>query len=245
MVTLYAPQEVASWRHLPSWLLLSFGAGATNAGALLACATFVSHVSGTATRLGVDVGQWDLMLEYGAVLASFVLGAMASVLALGARVARGLRPLHGLPLLVVAGLLLTVALLGERGVFGPFGGEIEQAQDFAMLCLLGFAMGLQNATVSSTTGMAVRTTHMTGPATDLGIHLANALWGKSAERTASWQGVLLRASKLGAFLVGSIVAVPLARSGEYLVFAAPAVAVVIAAASSFFPSTPTRLATQS
>ena len=44
-----------------------------------------------------------------------------------------------------------------------------------LLSLLAFAMGLQNAAVASTTGLAVRTTHLTGPATDLGIEAKHML----------------------------------------------------------------------
>jgi len=37
------------------------------------------------------------------------------------------------------------------------------------MALLAFAMGLMNATVATTTSLAVRTSHMTGPASDFGV----------------------------------------------------------------------------
>lgn len=235
-VALHAPPTIFSWRHVPSWMLLAFGAGSVNAGALLACQRFVTHVTGTATRLGVDAGQWMLMLDYGIVLACFIAGAMASVLALDARYHRGKAPLYALPLVIVSGILGTVAIAGQFGVFGTFGGTVEQAGDFALLSLLGFAMGLQNAAVTSTTGLAIRTTHMTGPATDLGIHLATSFFTEGDMRLNSLRAAALRGGKLISFILGGVAMVPLARAGGYLAFLVPAVIILIAASLSFVPS---------
>lgn len=55
-VLLSAP-EVLSRRHTPSMLLLALAAGAVNAGALAVCERFVTHVTGTVTRIGADAGQ--------------------------------------------------------------------------------------------------------------------------------------------------------------------------------------------
>jgi hypothetical protein len=51
------------------------GAAATR----LACERFVSHVTGTVTRIGVDAREM-LALEYALVLAAFMAGALASPL---------------------------------------------------------------------------------------------------------------------------------------------------------------------
>ena len=184
-VALHSSSTIFSPRHVPSWLLLAFGAGSVNAGAFLACERFVTHVTGTVTRLGLDAGLWTLMLDYGIVLGCFIAGAMASVLALDARFHRGKAPLHALPLGIVATMLVGVALAGRLGAFGAFGQTVETAGAFALLSLLGFAMGLQNAAVASTTGLAIRTTHMTGPASDLGVHLASAYFTSGEARRAA------------------------------------------------------------
>ena len=80
------------------------------------------------------------------------------------------------------------AVCGMLGCFGPFGSTVETAGDFVMLSVLAFAMGLQNASVATTTGMIVRTTHMTGPVTDFSIALAMLL---SAAPEASRQAALM------------------------------------------------------
>ena len=52
-----------------------------------------------------------------------------------------------------------------------------------LLSILSFAMGLQNAAVATSTGLLVRTTHLTGPATDLGIHLVELCFVKGEAHT--------------------------------------------------------------
>ncbi|HTU63228.1 MAG TPA: YoaK family protein, partial [Polyangiales bacterium] len=169
MLTLHKPDSVFSLRHVPSWLMLCFAAGAVNATSMLACSRFVTHVTGTVTRIGAEVAHLNLMLDFALVLAWFIAGAFAAGLMLHGSVYRGKRPPFSLPLWAAAGITSLVALMGHVGWLGPFGGDVDQLGDFLHLCALGFAMGLQNAAVATSTGQLVRTTHLTGPATDLGV----------------------------------------------------------------------------
>jgi uncharacterized membrane protein YoaK (UPF0700 family) len=232
---LHSPADVLSRRHLASWSLLALAAGSVNAGALLASERFVTHVTGTVTRIGVDIHAWILMLDYALVLLAFIAGAMASVLPIQRRTLRGLRPMHALPLLVVAAVLVAAALAGHLGVFGPVGGELEEPADFALLCVLAFAMGLMNATVATSTALAVRTTHMTGPATDFGVHLATAWISAGEARAQAFQAAALRGSKIAAFGVGAGLMVPIMSLLGHLAFAVSAVFVLVATARSFMP----------
>ena len=234
-VVLYPPNAVYSWRHVPSWMLLTLAAGSVNAGAFLACERYVSHVTGTAMRVGLNGDMENLVAEATLVLGCFILGAMASVLALEARHRRGKPVAYASPLVVVALLLIGVAAAGSHGVFGPFGGSVEVLSDLVLVSILSFAMGLQNAAVATTTGMAVRTTHLTGPATDLGVHLATALCVKGEERRASLRAAALRGGKIIAFIVGAAMMVPLTQMANYTAFVVPAAAVLVAAALSFVP----------
>lgn len=233
---LHPPSAVFSLRHAPSWLLLALAAGSVNAAAFLACERYVTHVTGTVTRLGLDIRIVWLAVDYALVLLGFIAGAMASVLAIEGRLHRGRRPLHAAPLFFVALLLAVVALAGSVGVFGQFGGSVEQSGDFVFLTILSFAMGLQNATVATSTGLAVRTTHMTGPATDLAVNLATSLFVAGEARRTALRGAALRAGKIVAFALGAALTVPFARSLGYFVFLAPAAIVLIATALSFIPA---------
>lgn len=225
---LFSSDSLTSHRHYPTWLLLAFGAGAVNASAFFACRRFVSHVTGTLTHAGAALGSWRLMVDYALVLGAFMLGAGFSVFFLELRRRRGLEPKPWAPLALVSVILCVAAVAGRLGAFGPFGETIETANDFALLGLLSFAMGLQNATVSSTTGNAVRTTHMTGPASDLALSIASLVYARGAERACAVDAIVLRGGKLVGFLVGAAMMVPAAKSLEYLAFLVPAAAITVA-----------------
>lgn len=227
--------EALQPRHFTSWLLFALAAGATNAGAFLACQRFVTHVTGNVTRIGLDEGEWALMGEYGVVLALFVFGAFLSVLAVQGRVARGKEPRAWWALSAVVALLLIVAAMGTFGVFGPFGGSVEHVTDFVLLSVLALAMGLQNATVASSTAVVVRTTHMTGPATDVGVGLGIALFSTGEVRQQALRLATLRAGKIGAFILGAALMALLAPRVGYLAFVLPAALVAIATVRSFAP----------
>lgn len=236
MLALHHLPSVLSFRHAPSWILLAMAAGCVNAGAFIACQRFVTHVTGTITHLGLNARHWDLALEYGGVFLCFVLGAMTSVLAIDGRFHRGRRPLHALPLLGVVLLLAGVAVAGAAGLFGPFGSTVEEPADFELLALLSFIMGLQNAAVATSTGQVVRTTHLTGPATDLGIHLATSFFTTGERRQTALRHALLRGSKVLGFCTGVMCMLPVARSAGFWAFLLPAGLVLSATALSFVPS---------
>ncbi len=233
--TLMSTSQVLTVRHGASWSLLAMSAGAVNAGAFVACERFVTHVTGTVTQLGVDSAAiWEeLTFDSLTLLLAFILGAMASVLAIQGRIARGRRPMHALPLVAVVGLLGVASVGGHLGLFGPMGGT---ETDFALMSLLAFAMGLQNASVTTSTSGIVRTTHLTGPATDLGVHLSMAWVSNSAqERRQMRRLAALRAVKLASFGLGAALMVPLTQSIGYLSFGLPAAFVLAAMLNSFLP----------
>jgi uncharacterized membrane protein YoaK (UPF0700 family) len=233
-VTLHTPDTIYSPRHLPSWLLLAGAAGTVNGVAFLMCEQFVTHVTGTVTRLGLEGPVVGLVAEYAAVVVSFIAGAAASVIAIQRRARRGKRPRWATPLVWVAVLLAGAGVAGEWDAFGRFGGvHAADPPPVVLLCLLAFAMGLQNAAVATTTGLAVRTTHLTGPATDLGVHLGVMWLATGDERRSALRGVALRGGKVLAFMLGAALAVPLARGLGFLALLAPAAFVLVAAALSF------------
>jgi len=231
--TLHTRKMIFSARHVLSWLLLSMSAGGVNASAFLACEQFVSHVTGATTQLGLEAGTWALVLDSAVIITCFVIGAMMSAFFIDRRFYRGKRPHYASPLILVAVILMAVSLAGMSGVFGPFIGSVEIDNKFVMLAMLSFAMGLQNASVASSTGMMVRTTHLTGPATDLGINLATFLSTRGAPRRKALHNALLRAGKIVGFFVGAAVMVPIASRIGYPVFFIPTAMVLLSVALSF------------
>lgn len=164
-------------RHLG--FALAFVAGAANAGAFLAVRLYTSHMTGLVSSMADHIALGELTLALsalGAVL-SFLLGAMTSAVMINFARDRQLRSRYALPLLLEAALLLAFGLLGGRlalvpGLFVP-----------ATVMLLCFTMGLQNAVVTKISGAVVRTTHLTGVITDLGIELGRWLYRTSGLST--------------------------------------------------------------
>lgn len=232
--TLHSPNAIHSSRHMPSWLFLAAAAGAVNAFAFLTCEQFVSHLSGTVTNMGLDWPHAGIAFEYFAIVISFILGAGFSVVSIQARAWQGKQPRWATPLVIVAIILIGIAVAGHWDAFGRFGQTTSpDAPPVVLLSLLAFAMGLQNAAVATTTGLAVRTTHMTGPATDLGIHLGTAVLTGGKERRSALRGAMLRGSKVVAFMIGAGSMMSLAGNSGYLSLIAPALLVLAAAALSF------------
>lgn len=235
-VTLHTPETIYALRHVPSWMLLASAAGMVNGFAFLTCQQFVSHVTGTVTRMGLEWQHVGMAVEYSSILASFVAGAIVAILVIQIRARRIGRARWATPLVFVAVILAGVGIAGRFGGLGPLPHMIASDEPPLILMLvLSFAMGLQNAAVASTTGLAVRTTHLSGPTTDFGMHLGTAVLATGAERREALRGAALRGGKIIAFMLGGVLSLPLTGRFGYLALIAPAIFILIAAGLSFAP----------
>ncbi|MDX2009655.1 MAG: YoaK family protein, partial [Myxococcaceae bacterium] len=129
---------------------------------------YTSHVTGRVSGFGVNVAK-EKFTEAGFMLGlvvSFIIGAMlASAFIELAKVRHW--PRYQLPLLIEA-LLLSIITLFEVSSSVPL-TELAPFQKFLFAVALSVSMGLQNALVARLSGAVVRTTHVTGVSTDLGI----------------------------------------------------------------------------
>jgi uncharacterized membrane protein YoaK (UPF0700 family) len=234
MQPLHSQDSVFSARHTPSWVLLATAGGAVNAIAFVSCSRFVSHVTGTVSRIGIDASDraQPIALESGLVLFALILGATAASMLAHFPTKTG-RASQSLSLFIVAAMLAALAALGTTGLFGAVDGLVDGPRSVMFLALLAFAMGLQNAAVAMGTGMTVRTTHMTGPATDMGVHLANALHATGSARALALRHVALRACTITGFTFGACAGAWLAGQVAFRALYMPSGAIVIATLSSF------------
>ncbi len=207
-------------------LLLTMSAGAVNAGALLACQRFVSHVTGTMTLIGINLKSFYLMAEYLLVLLCFLIGATAAVF----MIARGPQERHPTTALrIVAIVIALIAPMGMSNLFGPIGQSVETPGDFVLLSMLSFAMGMLNATTAVSTAIGARVTHLTGHATDLGINVARIFVPQDEEeRAAATRRVHILLGKFFCFAVGASIMVAMVRWCGYAAFLAPATITVMA-----------------
>lgn len=159
------------------WFLLAFQGGFVNVGGFLAVHRFVSHMTGFGTWIGVELVQKNYLDTLGmmAVPTSFLIGAMVSAWFIERRRMKKKRPKYSVVFTLMILLFLTITLLGHFKFFGIFGEPFNYSRDYVLLFILTFVCGLQNAVISSASGAVVRTTHLTGVTTDLGIGLVR-LW---------------------------------------------------------------------
>lgn len=189
-------------------LLLAFIAGAVNAGGFLAVHMYTSHMTGFVSMLADNVVLGNMAPVLGAVgaILAFVCGAAATAMIVNWARQHRLRSGFSLPLLLEAMLLLLFGLVGAATSNQP----TPFAVPFTVL-LLAFLMGLQNALVSKVSSSQIRTTHMTGVITDLGIELGKLFYWNRAGTPASSQVRANRAKLrlfgllLTMFLVGGVV----------------------------------------
>jgi uncharacterized membrane protein YoaK (UPF0700 family) len=149
----------------------------------------VSHMSGTITMLGLDFANHDriVILHTLCVVASFFFGALMSGFIIRQSTLRAGRR-YGLVLAIESALLFAATYLLRQDL---------RAGDY----LAAMACGLQNAMATSYSGAIVRTTHVTGIITDLGIACGHLLRGQEVEwRRLQLYGVLLTGFLSGAYL---------------------------------------------
>jgi uncharacterized membrane protein YoaK (UPF0700 family) len=179
--------------------ILAFNAGAINAGGFLVVAMYTSHMTGFASLLADNLvlGNMRLVLSAIGALLAFTCGAAFTAIQVNWARQHSLRSEYALPLLVEALLLL---------LFGLMGATLNRQTPFAVpftVLVLSFTMGLQNALVSKISSSQIRTTHMTGIVTDIGIELGKLFYWN---RTASPFESRVRANRIKLRLLGTLLA---------------------------------------
>ncbi len=148
----------------------------------------VSHMTGATTRLSGDLGSLrvDDLLLVASIFFGFLLGAILSGLVVGPQTMQE-NPRYGYAL-IFQGLLVAAAT--ALGVLGVQWGVAFGAT----------ACGLQNAMAASYRGLVLRTTHVTGIVTDIGVFLGHRLRGRRIHVWKLWLLITL----LGGFFVGGL-----------------------------------------
>lgn len=156
---------------------LAFVAGATNAGGYLAVGQYTSHMTGVVSSLANNLALGKSVLAFAAIgaLVSFSIGAMTTAIAVNWARRHQLRSRFAIPLLLEAALLLVFGLLG--GVLSGYTAAVAPVT----VLLLCFLMGLQNAVITKVSKAEIRTTHVTGLVTDIGIELGRLVYVNRAD----------------------------------------------------------------
>lgn len=190
-------------------------AGALNAAGFCAFGTFSSNMTGNVSALADHLGLGELLLALQAValVCAFLAGAFSATLLIAAARRHRLRGVYAYSVLAEAVLL---AGLGSLECILP-----TDAKGPVLVLGLSFLLGLQNATITQITDAWVRTTHVTGMVTDLGIGLAHRLSRRGGHAGSEIDRLRLYGVTVAAFLAGGVLGVAAWRLvGVTLLFAA-------------------------
>ncbi len=184
----HKPSDFPAWSLLGGALLLSATAGFVNVVMLQLFHVPVSHMTGAASHLSEEMigGGWRGLVFTGGVVLAFLGGATVCGLIVGNK---SLRPgrRYGIGLMVEGAALGLAAWLAQRG-------------QLAALPAAAFACGLQNALATSYHNLVIRTTHVTGIVTDIGLMLGHLI---KRHRIVGFNLVVL-VTLLSGFVLGGV-----------------------------------------
>ena len=180
--------------QLPRWVWVGAGTLACVAGMVNVVGFLgfqhqaITHLTGTTSLLGGAIAHADLRaaLHLAGMALAFLCGAALSGMVIQDSTLR-LGRRYGLVLALEALLLLlSIPLFRQQHIGGPL--------------LAAMACGLQNAMATTFSSAVIRTTHLSGMFTDLGIGLGHALRGMPLQK----RRLMLSGLIIGGFLAGGV-----------------------------------------
>ena len=180
---------------------LSFVAGIVNITGVFAFATLTTNVTGHFAFFADELVKKDGAEAFVFInfILCFLLGAFVSSFLSEVSIKKSPKTSHILPLILETIVLIIVSFSEDL-----FKNSINTFH-FASYALL-FAMGLQNALVTKVSQSVVRTTHLTGLFTDLGIELSQLFfYRKEEEKSRLSKSIYLKLSIIAFFFLGCVI----------------------------------------
>ena len=181
--------------------LLSFVAGIVNITGVLSVKTLTTNVTGHFAFFAEEVTKHDYQSAFVFLIYTlfFLAGAFASNFLAELVSKKNPSLFHVIPITIEIAILISLGLFGMQTNFHLFDGKWTA---FGLL----FAMGIQNSLVTKISQSTVRTTHLTGLFTDLGIELSQLFfYKKPEERKALKTSIYLRLSIISFFFLGCFI----------------------------------------
>jgi uncharacterized membrane protein YoaK (UPF0700 family) len=178
--------------------LLSFVAGLVNITGVLALKTLTTNVTGHFAFFAEEIMKHDyataitfLVFTLFFLLGSFLSSFMEELIS-----KKNPQLSHLFPITLEMIVLIAVGVFGTSSGLVSFEGKLTA---FFML----FAMGIQNSLVTNISKSTVRTTHLTGLFTDLGIELSQLFFYRQPEEVKKLKtSIYLRLSIITFFFIG-------------------------------------------
>jgi uncharacterized membrane protein YoaK (UPF0700 family) len=180
--------------------ILAGVAGAINAGGFFVVGQYTSHMTGYLSRAADHIAIGNLKVAFTCFLAigAFIGGAALSAFLINAAKMLHFRAQYALPIGVQGLVLLFLSLVGNIAAAG---------HNFLLLMVLCILMGMQNATITKVSRARIRTTHVTGMVTDIGIELGRSVFGFTTGRRtvqADTRKLLMLLRLVSVFLLGGV-----------------------------------------
>ncbi|MEO6547727.1 MAG: YoaK family protein [Ferruginibacter sp.] len=176
--------------------LLSFVAGMVNVVGFLKVQRLTTNVTGHFAYFVDEMFKLNFWngLVYFLYIFFFFAGSFISSLLIEIMSKKNERLIYVVPASIEALILLLVALYGQ---------SIADSHPGSIACSLLFAMGLQNSLVTRISNATVRTTHLTGLFTDLGIEFSQLFFYRTKEqRNQLLSSIRLRLTIISFFFIG-------------------------------------------
>lgn len=160
---------MGSWIMLLWICLLSFIGGYVDVYGLITVAFPLTHFTGSVAKLameGLEIAMDKEVFQLAVALFFFTLGNILAGLFIGER-NFSFRKRYGI-IFIVLGISIAVLFLMARG-------------DKSFAYLLSIAIGIQNGLFITYKGILVRTSHLTGTVSDLGVYIGYLLRGKTVD----------------------------------------------------------------
>lgn len=201
-------------------VLLSLTAGLVNGEGFLGFSILTTNVTGHAALFaeGLSIQDWNTSWVIALWMILFLSGAFISSFIIDV-IGKNQQYSNLIPISLEFIILVMIALIGNH-----YKNQLVARQLFAGSLL--FAMGMQNALVSMISKSVVRTTHLTGTFTDLGIELAQLKFISSEKKSELKSRISLKLFIIISFIFGAILGAYTFRNFKYYSFFAPATILV-------------------
>ncbi len=179
--------------------LLAFVAGLVNVVGFFAVQRLTTNVTGHFAFFVDEFFKLDFVqaVIYFLYILFFLLGSFTSNFIVETISRKSERYMYIVPAGFESTILLVIALSGRALIISN-----PNLIAFSLL----FAMGLQNSLVTSISNAVIRTTHLTGLFTDLGIELSQLFFYKTIEQKKKLiSSIKLRLSIISFFFIGGII----------------------------------------
>jgi uncharacterized membrane protein YoaK (UPF0700 family) len=178
--------------------LLSFVAGIVNVAGFLSVQRLTTNVTGHFAFFVDEVFKfnfWEGFIFF-LYIFFFFLGSFISNIIVEIVTKVNDKLIYIIPLIIESIILFSIAIFGQS--------LVDKNPNLLAFSLL-FAMGMQNSLVTTISNATVRTTHLTGLFTDLGIELSQLFfYTKNEQKVKLYSSIKLRLTIISFFFLGGL-----------------------------------------